>query len=69
MNAHKLLRAAFPECAIVRGWHLAGAGPARFGFAAIHPSGKVRYLGRTLRDATGVVLDAINAATESSVAS
>lgn len=61
MNAIKLLQAAFPECAIVRGWHLAGAGPARFGWAAKHPSGAVRYLGRSLRDATGVVFDAINA--------
>lgn len=30
----------------MRGWHLAGVGPARFGYAAVHPSGKVRFLGR-----------------------
>jgi len=42
-----VLRAAFPECAVTRGWHLTGAGPARFGWGARHPGGAVRYLGPT----------------------
>jgi hypothetical protein len=32
----RIMRAAFPECAVTRGWHLCGAGPARFGWAATH---------------------------------
>jgi hypothetical protein len=35
--------------AIRRGWILDGAGPARYGWAAIHPC-KESYLGRTLAD-------------------
>lgn len=57
----KLVRAAFPECSVTHGWHLAGAGPARYGIAARHPSGKVRFLGRTWRDAACAVLDELNA--------
>ncbi len=34
---------------LTRGWILDGAGPARFGWAAIHPC-KLTYLGRTLAD-------------------
>jgi len=42
------LRAAYPEAAVIRGWHLAGAGPARYGWAAVYPTGCARYLGPTL---------------------
>ncbi len=35
---------------IVHGWHMDGAGPARFGWAAVHAC-RVRYLGRTLAEA------------------
>ena len=51
------LRAAFPECTVRRGWHLDGVGPARYGWGATYPSGKVRYLGPTLA-AAQKVLDA-----------
>ncbi len=34
---------------LLRGWHLDGPGPARFGWAAPEPAGGVRWLGRTLR--------------------
>ena len=47
----RALRAAFPECAILRGWHLDGPGPARFGWAAVAPTGRAWYLGRTLDSA------------------
>lgn len=47
------LRAAYPEATIRHGWHLAGPGPARFGWAAIYPSGCVRYLGPTIASALG----------------
>lgn len=33
-----------------RGWILDGAGPARYGWAAIYPC-RERYLGRTIREA------------------
>lgn len=56
-----ILQAAFPECAITRGWHLDGAGPARFGYAALHPSGKVRYLDRTAYDSVQGLLREIDA--------
>jgi hypothetical protein len=47
----QLLRDAYPECAVHRGWHLDGAGPARYGWAATHPGGRVRFLGRSARAA------------------
>jgi len=31
-----------------RGWHLDSAGPARFGWAWRHASGRVTFLGQTL---------------------
>ncbi len=34
---------------LVRGWILDGAGPARFGWASVHPS-KQRWEGKTLAD-------------------
>ncbi len=37
-----------PEVSLHRGWHLDGAGPARFGWGAYYPTGRVFYLGRTL---------------------
>lgn len=37
---------------LVRGWILDGAGPARYGWASVHPC-KQRYEGRTLRDVAG----------------
>jgi len=43
-----ILRSKHPEAAIVRGWHLDGAGPARHGWGAVYPTGHVRFLGRTL---------------------
>jgi hypothetical protein len=45
------LRAAYPECAVTKGWHLAGPGPARHGWAAVYPSGAVRFLGPTAYEA------------------
>jgi len=39
---------------VTRGWHLDGAGPARYGWAWTHPTGRVTYLGATwaaVRDA------------------
>jgi hypothetical protein len=56
----KVLRAAFPECAVTRGWHLSGPGPARYGWAAIHPSGAVRYLGHSASAAVQSILRAID---------
>ena len=40
------LETLLPSCAIVHGWHLAGPGPARYGWAARSPGGEIRYLGR-----------------------
>ncbi len=57
------IRAAFPECHISHGWHLDGAGPARFGWAVVHPSGRVRYLGRTAYDALQGLLREVDART------
>lgn len=39
---------------IVHGWHLDGAGPARFGWASVHPA-RVRFLGRTLAEVAASV--------------
>lgn len=51
---HRALRARLegrhPEATIVRGWNIAGAGPAIFGGWAKGPCAS-RYLGRTLHDA------------------
>lgn len=38
-------------CLAVRGWHLIGPGPARFGWALRFASGHLRWLGRTRADA------------------
>ena len=57
----RIMRAAFPDCAVSRGWHLIGAGPARFGWAAIHPSGAKRWLGSTARQAVEMIINTINA--------
>jgi hypothetical protein len=59
-NDVAVLRAAFPECAVIRDWHLAGPGPARYGWAAVHPSGAVRYLGKTAYEAVQRILREID---------
>ena len=38
-------------CLVVRGWHLLGPGAARYGWAAVYPSGLRRWLGRTSAEA------------------
>ena len=55
-----IIQAAFPECQITRGWILSGAGPARFGWAARHPGGAVRFLGRSSHDAVQMILREID---------
>jgi hypothetical protein len=35
---------------VTRGWHLDGAGPARYGWGYRHATGRVTYLGATWRD-------------------
>lgn len=56
----KTLQAAYPEAAIVHGWHLAGPGPARFGWAAKFPAGRTIFLGRSLARRTAAVWIAEN---------
>ena len=34
-------------CRVLHGWHLCGSGAARYGWAAVYPSGLRRWLGRT----------------------
>ena len=63
----KVMRAAFPECSVTRGWHLAGPGPARFGWAARHPSGAVRFLGRSAHDAVQAILREIDERTTAEI--
>ena len=43
---------------LIRGWHLDGAGPARYGWAYHHPC-RVEYIGRTLADVTSEALATI----------
>lgn len=35
---------------LLRGWHLDGPGPARYGWATRSPAGRVHYRGRTLAE-------------------
>ena len=56
----QILRAAFPECSVTKGWHLAGPGPARHGWAAVHPSGAIRFLGATAYEAVQKILREID---------
>lgn len=44
-------RLRYSERTARHGWHLAGAGPARYGWAAYTAAGDCRYLGRTVDEA------------------
>lgn len=50
MRVERHLGARMPGTSLVRGWHLAGAGPARFGWGAVHPAGRVQFLGKSIED-------------------
>lgn len=45
--ANAILSAVNPRTVLYRGWHLDGAGPARYGWAYRHPC-KVEFVGRTI---------------------
>ena len=48
----EILEHRFPECAIVEGTYAGpGAGPARKGWFARWPTGRMEYLGKTLSEA------------------
>lgn len=46
-HVQKLREVTPKEAVLVLGWHLDGAGPARYGWAWLYPTGKKRFLGRT----------------------
>ena len=46
-----LLSKLRPEGVVRRGWILAGAGPARYGWGVEYASGKVEWLGKTFEEA------------------
>jgi len=41
------LESLLPSCTVSYGWHLAGPGPARYGWGATTCAGKTVYLGRS----------------------
>jgi hypothetical protein len=50
--ATKRIAALLPACTVSRDHHLAGPGPARYGYAATTAAGCVVFLGRTEAQAT-----------------
>ena len=53
MNTRAKLEALLGHT-LIHGWHLDGPGPARWGWASVHPC-RVRYEGRTLADVAACV--------------
>ena len=46
MSTKDRLGGLLPHCVVTYGWHLAGPGPARYGWGAVTASGNRVYLGR-----------------------